>query len=457
LREANFDGLVGPTHNYAGLSFGNVASSRHAGRVAKPREAALQGLAKMRRLMDMGLAQGVLAPNARPALDVARALGFSGSDAQILAALGKEDPVLLGQLCSASSMWAANAATVSPSTDTADGKVHFTPANLKSMLHRAIEPAQTGAILRATFADERRFVIHPPLPAADALGDEGAANHTRLFDDRVASRPGAGVHLFVYGVHHADRAGSRPRRYPARQTLEACKAVARLHGLDRRRCVFAQQSPKAIDAGAFHNDVVCVGNGRTLFYHEDAFLDERSVLKALSALVGGFRPVRVSRQSVSLSVAVRTYLFNAQLVTLPESAQDGTVGGEGLRLIAPSEAAESRTTRRVLQTLFGGGDATEAIGDHAVMDVRESMRNGGGPACLRLRVPLTEAEMRGVTQGCWCTPAQIDRLEAWVKRWYRAKLTPADLASVTLHEEAQESLDELTTILELGRVYPFQR
>ena len=24
--EVNFDGLVGPTHNYAGLSYGNVAS-----------------------------------------------------------------------------------------------------------------------------------------------------------------------------------------------------------------------------------------------------------------------------------------------------------------------------------------------------------------------------------------------------------------------------------------------
>ena len=49
-REFNFDGLVGPSHNYAGLSFGNVASFSNVKSASNPKQAALQGLAKMRAL-----------------------------------------------------------------------------------------------------------------------------------------------------------------------------------------------------------------------------------------------------------------------------------------------------------------------------------------------------------------------------------------------------------------------
>ena len=43
LTEINFDGLVGPSHNYAGLSIGNLASTRNAGQLSQPRRAALEG------------------------------------------------------------------------------------------------------------------------------------------------------------------------------------------------------------------------------------------------------------------------------------------------------------------------------------------------------------------------------------------------------------------------------
>ena len=112
VREVNFDGLVGPTHNYAGLALGNVASMRHGGLEANPREAALQGLAKMKSLMDAGYAQGVLPPQQRPDLGALRALGFSGSDERVLARAAGEAPQILRAVCSASSMWTANAATV---------------------------------------------------------------------------------------------------------------------------------------------------------------------------------------------------------------------------------------------------------------------------------------------------------------------------------------------------------
>lgn len=103
--EANFDGLVGPTHNYAGLSFGNVASLNNAALVSNPKAAAKQGLQKAKALADLGMIQGMLAPQERPDLNTLRRIGFSGSDAQVLQQAAKTAPALLNACCSASSMW----------------------------------------------------------------------------------------------------------------------------------------------------------------------------------------------------------------------------------------------------------------------------------------------------------------------------------------------------------------
>ena len=92
--EINFDGLIGPTHNYAALSFGNLASASNAGAVARPRDAALQGLAKMRFAMDLGLIQGFFLPLERPNTRWLRELGFAGSDAQVCATAHAADPLL---------------------------------------------------------------------------------------------------------------------------------------------------------------------------------------------------------------------------------------------------------------------------------------------------------------------------------------------------------------------------
>ena len=266
--------LVGPTHNYSGLAHGNVASMSHGGLVSNPREGALQGLGKMKSLMDAGYAQGVLPPQQRPDLGALRALGFSGSDGEVLARAAKEAPQLLRAVCSASSMWTANAGTVTPSVDAPDGRVHFTPANLQSSFHRYLEPQTTGRVLAAMFRDEGHFAHHPVLPATPAFSDEGAANHTRL----CGAYGEPGVHLFVYGRQAFGGDGVEPKRYPARQTLEASQAVARQHGLTDAQTVFAQQHPEAIDAGVFHNDVIAVGNGPVLLYHAKAFRDEEGTL-----------------------------------------------------------------------------------------------------------------------------------------------------------------------------------
>lgn len=444
--EANFDGLVGPTHNYAGLSFGNVASANNANRVSNPREAALQGLAKMKALADLGYAQGVLPPQERPSVGLLRTLGFSGDDHAVIREAAKTAPALLGAACSAASMWTANAATVSPSADTADGRVHFTPANLCSKLHRAIEHETTSRVLRAAFPDTRRFAHHDALPGWPSLGDEGAANHTR-FCGAYGER---GVEFFVYGRDDLASAPA-PQRFPARQTLQASQAIARRHGLADDAVVFAQQHPDAIDAGVFHNDVIAVGNGNVLFCHEQAFVDQQAVLatlrERLAAQGSELQVVEVSSADVSIEDTVGSYLFNSQLLArLPEA-------GGGMRLVVPQECRERPAVWRYLESLVASGGPIREL---QVFDLRESMRNGGGPACLRLRVVLTEAERAATHPGLWIDDARYALLTEWVKRHYRDRLAVADLADPALLNECRTALDELTRLLGLGSLYPFQ-
>ncbi|MBF59446.1 N-succinylarginine dihydrolase [Halomonas sp. FeN2] len=445
VREVNFDGLVGPTHNYSGLAVGNVASMSHGGLVSNPKEGALQGLLKMKSLMDAGYAQGVLPPQQRPDIGALRDLGFSGSNSEVLARAALEAPQLLRAVCSASSMWTANAGTITPSIDASDNRVHFTPANLQSSFHRYLEPQTTGRVLQAIFRDEQHFAHHPVLPATPAFSDEGAANHTRLCGEH--GEPG--VHLFVYGRRAFGdvRSGERePKHYPARQTLEASQAVARQHGLTEAQTVFAQQHPDAIDAGVFHNDVIAVGNGPVLLYHEMAFLDEEGTLDELRAkMTTPLIPVRVPLEAVSMEDAVASYLFNSQLLSNP----DGT-----MTLVVPGECQEREAVWRTIHDHLLAGN--NPISEVVVKDVKQSMRNGGGPACLRLRVVLTDAERAALTGRVLLTDALYADLTAWVERHYRNRLAPDDLADPQLAEESLAALDELTQLLKIGPVYPFQ-
>lgn len=440
--EINFDGLVGPTHNYAGLSEGNLASARNAGTVARPREAALQGLAKMQRMRALGLVQGVLPPHERPNIAWLRSLGFTGSDGEVWAKAWKSEPTIARAALAASAMWAANAATISPSADCGDGRLHASVANLQTMLHRLLEAEQTERTLRCLLPDDGRFGVHGALLPHDALSDEGAANHMRM----AASQGAPGVEIFVYGR----RASEAKTGFPARQTLEASQAIARRHGLDPARTVFARQAPEAIDAGAFHNDVVAVAHEHVLFHHEDAFADKATLYADVRAKAQGFEPVfvEVPRTRVGLDDAVTSYLFNSQLVRLP--------GAKSLTLIAPTEVRENNKTASVVEDMMAQANA--AIGQVEYVEVRESMRNGGGPACLRLRIVMTAAERAAAAQGFFLDDALAAKLEAWIKTHYRKELAPADLADPALVSETQHALDELTRILPLGGdFYPFQR
>ena len=393
LTEINFDGIVGPSHNYAGLSLGNIASANHAGEPSYPRAAALQGVAKMRgNLARLGV-QGFLLPLPRPNHPLADALAMDGT----------EPPQLRAAPWSASSMWTANAATVSPAPDTADGRCHLTPANLVTMLHRAQEWPDTQRQLAIAFGDQRHFAIHDAVPPT--FGDEGAANHMRLCESHDAP----GVEVFVYG-----RAGGR---FPARQHEQASRLVARAHGLDAKRTVFIEQNPEAIAAGAFHNDVVAVANGRVLFTHAEAFADQQGAYAAIRAAFPALEVVEVPSSVVSLQEAIRTYLFNAQLLTLPDSA---------MALIVPEECRESPAVWAWAEAMLASkGPIRQVI----PVDVRQSMANGGGPACLRLRVVCDPAT---VDPRFLLDDAAADLIERTIAAHWPAQIDPSDLGSEAL-------------------------
>ncbi len=437
FREFNFDGLVGPTHNYAGLSHGNLASARNQGLVASPKTAALEGLAKMRFVASLGIGQAVLPPLPRPNLKLLRSLGFFGSPAQLIAAADKADPTLVAISYSASSMWTANAATVSPSPDTADRRLHLTPANLNSLLHRSLEAQQTTAVLRQIFADPNYFQVHSPLPFGSALADEGAANHTRLAADHGAP----GVEWFTFGRSALDPNLPSPAKFPARQTREACQAIARRHQLAKSRTLVTQQHPEAIDAGVFHNDVIAVGSVNLLLAHERAFVDQPRVIADLREMwsqtqIGPLHYVEISSAELSLADAVSSYLFNSQLL----KTNDGT-----FVIVCPRECEATPAAHCVLQRLLV--DPAIPIAQVKFLNLRQSMRNGGGPACLRLRVVLSDEQQQAALPGVFWSDDLDRRLTAWIQRHYRDELAPDDLCDPHLINESFQALDELGKIL----------
>lgn len=443
--EANFDGLVGPTHNYSGLSFGNVASLNNSARASNPKAAAKQGLTKMKALADMGFVQGVLAPHERPHIPTLRKLGFTGSDANVLQQVAKQAPKLLAAVSSASCMWTANAATVSPSGDTSDGRVHFTPANLVNKFHRSIEHETTGAILQATFNNEAHFAHHPALPSVEHFGDEGAANHTR-FCDQYGEQ---GIEFFVYGMEAFNHNAPRPMKFPARHTLEASQAVARTHDLSDDQVVYAQQNPVIIDAGVFHNDVIAVGNRNAHFYHQEAFLNTEKMKQDLLTAWGDrpseFHLIEVPSRAVAVQDCISSYLFNSQLLSR---------GDNDMVLIVPGECENNPAVWNYLNELVSGKSPIQEV---KVFDLKQSMSNGGGPACLRLRVALTEAERNAINPATLMNDVLFERLNLWVDKHYRDELREADLADPQLLIESRNALDELTKILNLGNIYEFQK
>lgn len=438
--EINFDGLVGPTHGFGGLSFGNLASTQNKAATSNPRAAVLQGIEKMKLVASLGVPQGVLPPHDRPNVALLRRLGFSGSDSRVLRNAWKADPGLLVVASSASSMWAANAATICPSADSTDGKLHITPANLAYQFHRSRETPTTTRILKKIFNSPDHFTVHEPLPSHTSIGDEGAANHVRLGTE------GPGYQIFVCG----DSANNaETTALPARQRKRASLAVIRLNHVAPDRCIILRQNPAAIDAGAFHNDVLCVGSADVLLSHATAF--RRPAAELLAEQSPWLTFLEVPDSELSIDDAIATYLFNSQLV--PTANPDGTLTGD-LAMIAPIEVRNHPAALAAAQRLTSSSTRLKHL--HFV-DLNQSMRNGGGPACLRLRIPITPTELDQLHPGTRLTPDLADDLTAWANTHYRTELRPDDLADPKLLTESRTALDQLTQLLDLGSIYDFQK
>lgn len=438
-REWQFDGLVGPTHNYAGLATGNMASAYNAGAVSNPRQAAIQGLEKMRFVRDLGMAQGVFPPHYRPLVSELKRLGFSGSLGKILDDVYRVAPELLAAVFSSSFMWAANAATVTPSADTHNGRLHFTPANLISHYHRSIETIVHWRNLKEIFRNESLFEIHNALPSADQFGDEGAANHMRV----IGNSDNFGVNIFVYGRNH--ELTFKNIKFLPRQQRYASESISRSHGLTNSNSIFFMQSPEAISLGVFHNDVIALNTGSRMIIHRDALIPEhQKQLCDLFAEHPDWRLYEVDAGTLSIEDAVATYFFNSQLLTLPSGRY---------ALVAPSECMNHAASSGLVEQLLSEGVLDEAH----YLDVRESMRNGGGPACLRLRIVTTPEQDEFIHPGVILDDRLYQSLLTWIHRSYRDRLSFDDFRDPNFIKELDAAYGALEAIVALPGLYDSYR
>lgn len=418
--EVNFDGLVGPTHNYAGLSNGNIHSVNNKSKPSNPRKAALQGLKKMKMMHDLGYKQCIIPPQERPLID-----NFDAYQNMAMNA-------------SASSMWVANSSTIAPSIDTENNKLNILTANLNFTHHRRIEAPQTYKTLSRIFNDDSKFLVHSPLNSNGDLDDEGAANHTRFCN----SHDEEGLHFFVYG-RSQDSSEESPQKYPARQTLEASKKVSEVMQIKNK--VFAQQSSESIDAGVFHHDVIGVGNRNLYFYHEKALAKEsETITKLKDSFNGDLHFLRVKESDVPMDIAVETYLFNSQLVDY----------GDGHLLIAPVRCRKNLLVKNYLQSITGKNKIIKKV---RYVDLEQSLWNGGGPACLRLRVPMTDEEFSHLHTGVILTDGLYSDLRKWIQKYYVGNLIYDDLFVPSFILRCQDALESLTKLLDMNKLYDFQQ
>lgn len=435
--EINFDGIIGPTHNYAGLSQGNLASQKNLHQTSNPQAAALQGLDKMRLIMEQGIPQGFFLPHERPHLPTLRKLGFGGTDEEVINQVAKKNPALLKNIYSASSMWAANAATFSPSIDSYDQNIHITPANLNSMFHRSIEHEFTKVQLELMFGVAAQ--VHAPIKNISGYGDEGAANHLRVSAQHL--KPG--FQIFVFG----SSAFEVHQGIIARQAEEISQAVSTQHQLDPDRVLFLKQNEQAINSGSFHNDIVSLANEEVFIFHQEAFADRvelERVLHHLKDHVLGFHPIEILSEDISLDNLVSSYLLNSQLITVKNNE---------MMMLLPEEVQNHPNCMRWLDEIR----SSSPIKHLEFVDIRQSMMNGGGPACLRFKTVVNSDEFDQINKKFILSPEKLMNMRALVSKHFRDKLNPEDLLDIKLMQESFSFLDELTQLLELGCIYHFQK
>ena len=444
--EISFEGIPGPSHSFGGLAYGDFAAMASAGKKSNPRMAAKQCIQKIRLLVERGVPVIILPPHERPALWFLRNIGYRGEDSQILQTVTESATWLLPVIYSSSGMWCANAATVIPSADAADALCHVVVANLAANLHRSLEPQFVLKVLQRILPESAGFDVQPCIPGNVNLWDEGAANHLRVAQD------GTGLHIFMYG-RKAGKSFARllqnRHHILGRQTDEASLAVARLGHLPSGRILLAQQNQSVIDQGVFHNDVICMSAGMTLIVHEHAVhgwpqFRQELQRRAAALNLGDLNLIELKDKEISVKECVRTYLFNSQLVQLPDRK---------LLIVCPAGCQRSKQAAvalKKIQSAMGPALTTEFI------DLSESLANGGGPACLRLRVRVTEKQLQAVSRLAFiASPELLDRLETTIDRRYRDDLMLSEFRDPAFAQECLRTLDEVSRLLGYSPIYSF--
>ncbi|MFO0939407.1 MAG: N-succinylarginine dihydrolase [Pirellulales bacterium] len=459
LIEINIDGMIGPTHHYGGLGVGNLASLAHRFQASNPRQAALEGLTKAKLVSDLGIPQFLWLPPQRPNLDLLQSFGFRGSVHEQIKEAFQTAPRVLSAVFSGAFMWAANSATVTPAVDAQDKRYHFTPANLISSLHRSCEASERKSSIENTFSCVDFHLHHKPLPYCVSLRDEGAANHMRLSDPTGE----IGFNIFVFGEDDSpqdgthseqNRKGSRTfSKFLPRQTKLASETIARQHRLNPDTTFFLKQHPAAIEAGVFHNDVIATSHENVLLHHEFAFIDADEELsrleRAFESRTG--RPlirVMVPNSTVSLEDSVQSYLFNSQLLTPQLSGSHPKSSHEKsprMIFLCPMQCQQIDSVKRFLNAFIASSD--NPVDEVRYVSVGQSMAGGGGPACLRLRVPADQPTLDQLPSFGKLTNKLDDTLLAVVEKHYPAYLTLESFCDV-------DFIDHLKTIdVELERAY----
>jgi len=470
LVEVQFDGIIGPTHHFGGLGVGNVASLASRAKESYPRAAALEGAAKMDLVASLGIPQFFLPPLVRPNWDFLVRCGLIDSkqrfdrakQVEALRRCAEESPMLLSAAYSSSFMWTANAGTFCPGTDASDGVSRLVLANLSSSLHRGMEAVERYQQFSDLFRGCEKVQVCLPIPAVDPLRDEGAANHMR-FAAPHAMQSSLGLHVFVHGISHhgishhgasnlpevrhgggaVDGAGtvsSLGNSFRSRQSSLASHAVSNFMRLPVGQRIYALQSRKAIDAGVFHNDVIATSNRNLFLYHADAFengdriVDE--ILASYEKLFGEpIYSIRINADSIPLNEAVQTYLFNSQIVSLPNG---------GMHMVCPAHCEQSSAVRELIGSWVR--DARNPICGVNYVHLNESMANGGGPACLRLRMDwptgwLTGSSMPSLAKYRWDDGAS-QKIKDWIARFYPERLVFEDFQRIDFADHVASAVRE---------------
>ncbi|MEM7558560.1 MAG: N-succinylarginine dihydrolase, partial [Planctomycetota bacterium] len=160
--------------------------------------------------------------------------------------------------------------------------------------------------------------------------------------------------------------------------------------------------------------------------------------------------IEVSQAELPMEEAVASYFFNSQL--LSPSQLEGSEGlddfryeDSGMVLVCPGQCLEIDSARQLIERLIA--DPGNPISAVHYVTLAESMANGGGPACLRLRVSLCEEELAQVDSRFRVTPESLDKLRSVIEREYPDRLVGSDFLNADCRQQIRKATECLRSAL----------